>query len=263
MTVGMALMLASCESQTTAYAPQSAATKGMSVVDARKVVRRTLLAQSNCNGSPWGAVLRVAGVHITYTKLVEYHSSGNAGVFSLKDLSPSLLLFSPSLMGNVPANTPDYTRIIAIAPYSLCDIIGDQTSNPALQHVTDALLVLKQAASDPARADDEARFAEAVSTYKKKGAQLHLPEEARRFEVQAEAATNDKEFDDAADYYEQAIEVAPWWPADHLNHALMLAEVGLFADAITEMKRYLMLVPHAPNAGEAQDKIYDWERKTK
>jgi hypothetical protein len=34
-----------------------------------------------------------------------------------------------------------------------------------------------------------------------------------------------------------------------------------YPDAIIEMKRYLMLVPDAPNARALQDKIYNWERK--
>jgi hypothetical protein len=31
--------------------------------------------------------------------------------------------------------------------------------------------------------------------------------------------------------------------------------------AVAEMNRYLVLVPDAPNASAAQDKIYEWEGK--
>jgi hypothetical protein len=34
-----------------------------------------------------------------------------------------------------------------------------------------------------------------------------------------------------------------------------------FKGAILEMKRYLLLVPNAPNARAAQDMIYKWERR--
>jgi hypothetical protein len=44
----------------------------------------------------------------------------------------------------------------------------------------------------------------------------------------------------------------------------MVLATGLddYPGAIIEMKRYLTLVPDAPNARALQDKIYDWERKT-
>jgi hypothetical protein len=40
-----------------------------------------------------------------------------------------------------------------------------------------------------------------------------------------------------------------------------LGEVGNFNTAVIEMKRYLLLVPDAPNTRAAQDKIYIWEGK--
>jgi len=124
----------------------------------------------------------------------------------------------------------------------------------------DALLVLKDAAQKFAETD-EARFQEALSQYPASVARPSVPESARRFEVQAEAAVSDTDFGAAADLYEQALEIVPWWPADHFNLALVLGELDDAPEAIVEMKRYLALAPNAPNARAAQDKIYDWQRK--
>lgn len=124
----------------------------------------------------------------------------------------------------------------------------------------DALLVLKFAAVKFAD-DDEARFQEALRNYKAAATKPGLPEAIRAFKVQAEGAIRDKDFESAANYYGQALDVAPWWPEGHFNSALVLAEVGDFPDAITEMNRYLLLVPNAADARAAQDKIYDWQRK--
>ena len=41
----------------------------------------------------------------------------------------------------------------------------------------------------------------------------------------------------------------------------MFGETGDYALAIGEMKRYLLLVPDAPNARVARDHIYGWQRK--
>lgn len=89
-----------------------------------------------------------------------------------------------------------------------------------------------------------------------------LPEEVRKYKVQAEVAVRDKSFKEAAGFYEKAINLAPWWAEGHFNRALVLGEVGVFKTAILEMQHYLTLAPEAPNARAAQDKIYEWERKT-
>jgi hypothetical protein len=88
-----------------------------------------------------------------------------------------------------------------------------------------------------------------------------LPEDARRFAVQAQGAISDNDFTTAADYFQKALDVAPWWPEGHYQRAILLSGADDYGGAIAEMKRYLMLAPNAPNARAAQDKIYDWERK--
>lgn len=110
------------------------------------------------------------------------------------------------------------------------------------------------------RKAEEAAWQKAVRRYREMPAKPALPEEARRFKVQAEAAVAQKEFAEAADRYRDALRVAPWWPEGHFNRALILGETGRYRNAIDEMKKYLALVPDAPDARAAQDKVYEWER---
>jgi hypothetical protein len=42
--------------------------------------------------------------------------------------------------------------------------------------------------------------------------------------------------------------------------ALLYAEKQDFERAVKNMKKYLLLLPDAPDARAAQDKIYEWER---
>lgn len=112
--------------------------------------------------------------------------------------------------------------------------------------------------ADPA---EEARFEKTAQNYRNAAKKPSFPEEARKFKVQAEAAVRDKAFAEAAALYGKALEIAPWWPEGHFNRAAVLSESGSYLGAIREMKRYLALVPNAPNARAAQDKIYDWERR--
>lgn len=109
--------------------------------------------------------------------------------------------------------------------------------------------------------EDDVRFQEALRTNQTMPLERELPEAARRFKVQAEDAVREKKFDDAADLYKQALNIAPLWSAGHFNRALVLGETGNYEPAVREMKRYLLLVPNASNVRAAQDKIYIWERK--
>ncbi len=111
-----------------------------------------------------------------------------------------------------------------------------------------------------ARRAEEAAWKEAVQHYREAPVKPALPENARRFKVQAEAAFEQKEFVESAAFYREALKIAPWWPEGHFNRALLLAETGRYRDAIGEMRKYLSLVPDAPDARAAQDKVYEWER---
>ena len=127
----------------------------------------------------------------------------------------------------------------------------------------DALTTLKHVAKGESLAvadtpADAAAFEKAVAFYRAQATRPALPEDARRFKVQAEAAVREKRDGDAVDLYAKALRIAPWWPDGHYNRALLLADEGLKADAILEMKKYLRLEPNASDARAAQDKIYEW-----
>ena len=60
--------------------------------------------------------------------------------------------------------------------------------------------------------------------------------------------------------YLQALELEPVsYPAGYFNVALLYAQLHNFNTSISYMKQYLLLVPDAPDARSAQDKIYEWQ----
>jgi hypothetical protein len=137
----------------------------------------------------------------------------------------------------------------------------------------DALFALAQHARDAPRPVDAAAetldaaaeklFAEAAARYRTANPKPEFPEAARRLRIQAEVAVRDKRLEDATDLYEEALKLAAWWPEGRFNRALILGELKEYPEAMAEMKKYLMLVPDAPNARAAQDKIYEWEARVK
>lgn len=118
--------------------------------------------------------------------------------------------------------------------------------------------IVPAAPEDPAEA---AQFVKEASAYRALAVKPELTEEARRFQVQAEFAFEEKRFEDAVAAYAKALKLAPWWPDGRFNRALILAELFSYEEAVREMKRYLELAPDAADARAARDKIYQWESK--
>jgi tetratricopeptide (TPR) repeat protein len=258
----------------TTYTPSPGAAQSMSVEEARRIVFDVAKPPAKFTSSYSGTY------HVVYrsdmSDLVEDHYKVYFRTASLriigqnkyeipfKDLSPSqtgqlVLVYSgPGIIGDGQVFHVD-SRGFANPPDSQYFSGVDESS---ARRLVDALSALKSAASHLAQNED-AKFHDAAKAYLTTNPKPQLPEAARRFKVQAEGAVQDKDFAGAADYYWQAIDVAPWWPEGHFNRALVLSETGEFPDAIVEMNRYLELAPGAPDARAAQDKVYDWERKAR
>ena len=112
----------------------------------------------------------------------------------------------------------------------------------------------------PAFADDtNEQFQEVVAKYRAAKPKPVLPEEARKYKVQAEFMVQEKRTDRAIELYGKALDIAPWWPEGHYKLALILGDAKKYSDAMREMKRYLLLTPDGRDARAAQDKIYQWE----
>lgn len=58
-----------------------------------------------------------------------------------------------------------------------------------------------------------------------------------------------------------ALEIYPTWPAEQFDLALVLRELNRFSEAIQHMQNYLELVPNAPDAQAAKDKMIIWKDK--
>jgi hypothetical protein len=105
----------------------------------------------------------------------------------------------------------------------------------------------------------DVRFQEALAKYGASGSRPELPEEARRFKVQAELAVSEKRFVDAISGYVMSVRAAPWWAEGYYNLALLNGELKVYEEAVRMMKRFLALEPRSPLARAAQDQIYRWE----
>ncbi len=113
------------------------------------------------------------------------------------------------------------------------------------------------------RADGERATEGVVGAYLKLSQKPALPEEARRYVVQARTYITDKRFEDARKALDLALSLAPWYPNFHYDKALVSAELKNYPMAIASMKYYLKISPDGPDARQVQDKIYEWEARMK
>jgi tetratricopeptide (TPR) repeat protein len=126
----------------------------------------------------------------------------------------------------------------------LCDILY------TLQHqvnVKNALLILTD-------------FKQLAEQYRNAIPKPEVSEEQRKYIVQANLFSQEKDYKKAITAYNKFVEVNPTaYPAAYYNLSLLYSQVNFFDKAILNMKKYLLLVPDASDARAAQDKIYEWE----
>jgi len=109
---------------------------------------------------------------------------------------------------------------------------------------------------------DSIQFSIAAAKYRELAEKPAVTEEQRKYIVQANMFNEEKNYAKTIELYKKTIEINPVaYPAAYYNLALMYAQENDFRQAIFYMKKYLILVPDAPDARAAQDKIYEWEAK--
>jgi len=87
-----------------------------------------------------------------------------------------------------------------------------------------------------------------------------ISEEQRKYIVQANAANEKKDYENALMLFSEATKINPYsYPAAYFNMALIHGILGNYYQAVYAMKQYLVIVPEAEDARKAQDKIYEWE----
>jgi tetratricopeptide (TPR) repeat protein len=128
--------------------------------------------------------------------------------------------------------------------------------------IADALYLLQQVQKDRQGKHDKqlADFEPIAAQYRELTIKPPVSEEQRKYIVQANALTKQKRYKMAEEKYLKVIELDPAsYPAAYYNMALLAAQENFPGNAIFRMKQYLLLVPDAKDARNAQDKIYEWE----
>lgn len=176
--------------------------------------------------------------------------------FPYRDIPPVAMIHD-TVLGLSQFGVPlDKTTAI----YFIDGGLSSETRKNGTMRLADAIYALRHYRIEEASLDE--KFHEVAAQYRTLAVKPALPEEVRRYRVQAEFAAGQKRYDDAVRFYGEGVKLAPWWSQGHFNRALLLAERNRYRDAVIAMNKYLQLEPAAPDARAAQDKIYQWESMT-
>ena len=129
------------------------------------------------------------------------------------------------------------------------------------QSFADALNVLVQKSKGMSQEADFEQFKQKAAAWRALATKPPLPEEAHKYQVLAANAVQEKRFEDAADYYEQGLEIEPCWPNAQHDVALIEGELGNYSDAAYHMRCYVELAPNASDAPAARDQAIIWDEK--
>jgi tetratricopeptide (TPR) repeat protein len=90
-----------------------------------------------------------------------------------------------------------------------------------------------------------------------------IPEEAERFMARGTAAARTakdaNDFKDAVAEFEKATLAAPWLASAYYNLGISQDQAGMYADAIRNLKLYLLAAPDAPDAKQVRTLVYEIE----
>lgn len=130
------------------------------------------------------------------------------------------------------------------------------------QRIADDLFYIQQ--NIEKHQDDQfALFEAKAAQYRAMEVKSVITEEQRKWIVQGDALTQQKEYGRAIQFFKAVERDHVSYPRAYLNMALLSAELHRFKPAISYMKQYLLLVPDTQEARDAQDKIYEWELMVK
>ena len=118
--------------------------------------------------------------------------------------------------------------------------------------LVDDLYFIKTQTIAEANDKELARFNSVVEKYRELAAKPQPSEEQRKYIVQANAAAQTKDYNQAIDHYQQVLKISETsYPEAYFNLALLYGQESLFDNAILNMKKYLVLKPDASDARAA------------
>lgn len=166
--------------------------------------------------------------------------------------------YSPGGAFEYPAWKLTYTDYLDARQYFWLSSSWSQTD---AQSAADAMRILVV----DARQDLDRRTALSFEKFRLEcqgKAQTAMPDEVRQHQATAESDYAKGDLDDAGDEYLAALKLYPCWPEGLYKRANIMGATRFYPTAMDDMRRYLVLVPDAPDAQALRDQMAAWQSKT-
>ncbi len=179
--------------------------------------------------------------------------------FKIKN-QKTMIYFADLLHNEIPS--PYFRKSKSILSLEKFEFIskGFNSDLRRLEELRKDLIIIQTQLRSKRAEEQRVLFEKKVAEYRALKVKPQVSEEQRKFIVQANLFSEQKNYVKAIELYSKALEVDQTaYPAAYSNLALLEAQINNFGAAITNMKKYLLLEPEASDARSAQDKIYEWE----
>jgi tetratricopeptide (TPR) repeat protein len=128
---------------------------------------------------------------------------------------------------------------------------------PAIHSFADALNSLHALADSRSTGD----FHRKAAAWRALPTKPPVAEGARLYRLAAEDAIKNQRPLEALNAYELGVELDPTWAPGWFNAAIVASQLGDYAEAAEHMQNYLELMPDAPDAQSARDRVDLWRFK--
>ena len=195
---------------------------------------------------------------ITYTD----PSTGSQNAVQIVQLLPDSIAisYSPGGPTEYPAWKLSYTEYQDMKTYFWLSSSWSQGDAQAAADALKTLVLDARSRLDESNATALETFKQTCQGWSAQNAPA-MPDEARQHQATAESDYARSDLDDAGDEYLAALRVYPCWPEGLHKRAEILGATGWYTGAIDGMRRYLILLPNAPDAQIARNQIAIWQRK--
>jgi hypothetical protein len=195
---------------------------------------------------------------ITYTD----PSNGAQNVVEIVQLLPDSIVisYSPGAPNEYPAWKLSYTEYQGMKTYFWLSSSWSQSDAQAAADALKTLVLDARSHLDASNAAALETFKQTCQGWSAQNASA-MPDEARQHQATAESDYSRSDLDDAGDEYLAAMRIYPCWPEGLHKRAEILGATGWYTGAIDGMRRYLILLPNAPDAQAARNQIALWQRK--
>lgn len=181
--------------------------------------------------------------------------------FEFKIKNQNVYLYFADLLDDpIISTTPKNKGILELKNfYFISSILGKGNYDRFIELRKNLVFIQKQVGENQF-SSELTHFEPIAAQYRALKVKPVVSEEQRKYIVQANLLSQQKNYDKAIELYNKAIDLDQTaYSSAYSNAALLSARIKKFRDAIYYMKKYLMLEPEASDARSCKDQIYEWE----